>query len=69
MRGTTTNHIRTIYLAVKIWEMQKKYRQFLPQMNSNRMNGRTSSHYTYPNSVMCSNYGGAEMKMIRGGEE
>ena len=28
-----------------------------------------SSHYTYPNSVMCSNYGGAEMKMIRGGEE
>ena len=38
-------------------------------MNLNWMIGRTSSHCTYPNLVMCSSYGGAETKMIRGGEE
>ena len=35
----------------------------------NWMNGRTSSHCTYLSLVMCSSYGGAEAKMIRGGEE
>jgi hypothetical protein len=67
MLGNTTNRIRTSYLSVKIWEI--KNRQLLPLTISNMMNGRMSSHYTYPNSVMCSDYGGAGMKMIRGGEE